>query len=434
MAISAASVFEVRVTGSDNNGGGYVSGGGGTDYTLQDAAAFNGTDLVIDGTTNTKVTSATHNFVAADVGNFINVTAGTNFTVGRYQIVSVASNAATLDRAAGTVGSTGGTWYEGGAIASPAIAAAVTIAGNVIYVKYSATAYAITTASAGVASGCVNMVSGVLMMGYDTNRTLVNADANRPLLQLSGTVSTTVMVGTVGAMARNIIVDGNNQTSSKGFASDAWNCKAINCTNSAFTGRAVYCEATGCSTTSVFMGTSMYCWGHGNSSRVFSGSAFFCVASESSAGGFLGAAHGCIAYNNPGGGTSGFFVNSSAALSWSNCIAIGNGQYGYAAASAASSQSKQIVNCAHYNNAGGNVFYSAVQEGTIALTADPFVDAANGDFRLNTAAGGGALLRAAGWPATFGLLNANITNYSDIGMFQHQDAASGGGGGSSVWS
>lgn len=67
------------------------------------------TDLVIDGSLNTKVTSAARPFTSADVGKVLNVTAGTGFTTGIYTIASVAASAATLDRAVGTTSSTGGT-------------------------------------------------------------------------------------------------------------------------------------------------------------------------------------------------------------------------------------------------------------------------------------------------------------------------------------
>lgn len=67
------------------------------------------TDLVIDGVTNTKVTSAARPFTAADVNNYINVANGVSgFTAGRYQIASVLAGAATLSAAVGTIGSTGG--------------------------------------------------------------------------------------------------------------------------------------------------------------------------------------------------------------------------------------------------------------------------------------------------------------------------------------
>jgi len=60
--------------------------------------------------------------------------------------------------------------------------------------------------------------------------------------------------------------------------------------------------------------------------------------------------------------------------------------------------------------------------GAITLTADPFTDGDNGDFSLNTAAGGGALCRAAG------IDPAGQTGYIDIGAVQHEDAGGGGGG------
>ena len=119
MSLPSTTVWEVRTTGSDSNGGGFNAARSGTDYSQQNAAQFSGTDLAIDGTTTTKVTSSSHSFVAADCGNIIHVTAGTGFTVGFYEVVSVSSGAATLDRAVGTAGSTGGTWALGGALATP---------------------------------------------------------------------------------------------------------------------------------------------------------------------------------------------------------------------------------------------------------------------------------------------------------------------------
>lgn len=72
------------------------------------------TDLAIDATTNTKVTSASYTFVAADVNRFIDIKAG--LTVGHYQILSVAAGAATLRSSPGATGSTGGTWVIGGCL------------------------------------------------------------------------------------------------------------------------------------------------------------------------------------------------------------------------------------------------------------------------------------------------------------------------------
>src|ERR1041385_243007 len=106
--ISSSMIFEVRHAGDNTYPGCFKEGASGTDFTMN-AGSYTFTDLVIDGATNTKVTSASHNFVAADVGNCMRINYGTGFTTGVFEIVSVASNAATLDRSAGTLGSTGGT-------------------------------------------------------------------------------------------------------------------------------------------------------------------------------------------------------------------------------------------------------------------------------------------------------------------------------------
>lgn len=77
------------------------------------SSEFSGTNLAATSATSAApvVTSATHNFTADEVGNLINVTAGTNWTPGLYEIKSVSANAATLDRACGTAASlTNGTW------------------------------------------------------------------------------------------------------------------------------------------------------------------------------------------------------------------------------------------------------------------------------------------------------------------------------------
>ncbi len=87
-------VFQVQSGGSDtNNGGGFSPN-----------ATF-ATDLTATSgnTASPIVSSATYNFVAGDVNNYIFIQAGTNWVKGYYKIVSVASNAATLDAAIGHV-------------------------------------------------------------------------------------------------------------------------------------------------------------------------------------------------------------------------------------------------------------------------------------------------------------------------------------------
>lgn len=70
-----------------------------------------GSDLVIDGTDNKKVSSATYTFVAGDVGAALQIVGGTGWTQGTYIIQSVAGGAATLDHSPGAVTVSGGSYY-----------------------------------------------------------------------------------------------------------------------------------------------------------------------------------------------------------------------------------------------------------------------------------------------------------------------------------
>lgn len=62
----------------------------------------------------------------------------------------------------------------------------------------------------------------------------------------------------------------------------------------------------------------------------------------------------------------------------------------------------------------------------VLLTANPFTNSATRDYSLNSAAGGGTLIKAAGFPSTF--QSGTTTSALAIGCVQ---SASGGGGGSS---
>lgn len=94
MALSGSTIWECWSTGSSTlNGGGFDPS--------QTAGMF--TDGAATGATgNSPVfTSASYNFVAGDVGAWVYVASGTNWTPGWYQIASVAANAATLTASVG---------------------------------------------------------------------------------------------------------------------------------------------------------------------------------------------------------------------------------------------------------------------------------------------------------------------------------------------
>ena len=134
MAITATTEWDVRTTGNDANGGGFDTASSGTDYSQQDTAQITYSDLVIGGT-NTQLTSAASPFGATHVGNVVNVTGGTGFTVGRYQVLSVAGVVATMDRAVGTASSTAGAGKLGGGLLIPLTAMNAAADKNTVWIK-----------------------------------------------------------------------------------------------------------------------------------------------------------------------------------------------------------------------------------------------------------------------------------------------------------
>jgi hypothetical protein len=448
MALSANTVWEVRTTGADTNGGGFVTGASGTDYSQQDAAQFSGTDLVIGASNG--VTSASHSFAATDVGNIIQITAGTGFTTGFYQIISVAGVIATLDRSPGTLASTGGTWAEGGALASPGKAGSGAVANNKCYIKSGT--YTVTSATANIAAGCVSWPassggSEALIQGYGSSR---NDYGTRPLIQASG-ISTFTLISLAGTKVRveNVIVDGASLTGSKGIANAtnvsgvAYKCKALNCKSGGIaTFQAILCEATGCATTGAIGSTYCFgCWSHDNTIHGFAPSGTF---------GSANVYVGCVASNNTGASSDGFGFNGSSASLISNCVAYGNGRDGFRCGNGSTTQEPVIncvatnnsgfgfnveggspgaiyVNCAGRSNTSGNTNTSSSGSfGFVTLSADPFTNASSNDFSLNNTAGGGAACRAAGALGTFP--GGSTTGYIDIGAAQHADPVATSGG------
>ena len=137
MSLSANTVWEVRTTGNDNNGGGFVTGSGGTDYSQQNAAQLALTDLASNGA-GTTITSAVGGFTAAMIGNIMRIyAAGAGFTTGWYQITGFTNgNTITIDRSAGA-NATGGSGNVGGAKASVDVNVwgMQLVPGNKVYLK-----------------------------------------------------------------------------------------------------------------------------------------------------------------------------------------------------------------------------------------------------------------------------------------------------------
>ncbi len=94
MALSVNAIYECNASATANsvNGGGFNPSNANM---LTDATATSATG------NSPVVSSASYNFVAGDVGKWLYIKSGTNWTPGWYQIASVASNQATLSAAIG---------------------------------------------------------------------------------------------------------------------------------------------------------------------------------------------------------------------------------------------------------------------------------------------------------------------------------------------
>jgi hypothetical protein len=285
MALPSAAVWEFRPgTGSNSNGGFFKSGGAGTDYSQQASAQLSITDLQIHASDNTKVKSAATPFLAAHQDNGLQITAGTGFTPGFYHVTSApdGSGYVTLDRACGTVGSTGGTAALGGALAvfTDAILESA-VAGNVLYVKSDGT-MALTGDCTIDADGTT--ANPIQIIGYQTARGDGPTGSGRPTIACGANAltlgdywwSSYLIVTTTGSYGFELGASGRK----------TW-CKSTNSSGTAnrhahrdYSGRLSFCE--GISTNGYAFGTSgsavfyLYCYAH-DSDTGFRGANSWCV-------------------------------------------------------------------------------------------------------------------------------------------------------------
>jgi hypothetical protein len=482
-AIPATTVWEVRTTGSDTNGGGFDgTASPSVDYSQNNnknaagcsncgssSANLSTTDALITSASST-VTSATASFSSALTGNLIYLSGGTCTTgslAAQWRRAAFSnSTTITLDQApSGTFTGTctGVTMNVGGAMASPSVVAANKVAGNDVYIKSGT--YTISSTSATVSNGVVlestggvNASNTSIWWGYGSTR---GDDGAKPLLQASG-IATASLFKVTGSHVtlRNLSLDGAGLTGIKcveqtsGSYGKYIRLKASNCTNKAFDltianlGWAVSLEATGCSTASGVITLG------GSTGGVLG---YNIEAHDNTATGILingtGFCSNCLSYRNTGASSDGFDFPSGPGGTLLNSVAAYNGRYGVNITSSRGIATL-VANTIAYGNAtgfatdqvqdGAYVFNSASGGNTssnynsaqlihlmnhVALTSDPFTNAgssANGaaDFSLNTAAGGGAALRTAGFSGYSP--SGNSRGYGDIGAIQHADSAGGG--------
>ncbi len=435
------------------------------DYSQHTAAGLSYTDMVIDGTTNTIFTSAAKPVAKNLVGNIINVTSGIGFTVQRVEVISTSGTQATVDKSLGTLSSTGGNGTMGGSISSLATLFGLAfVAGNKIYVKATAT-YTITTTITVTASTKGDATGGKISAeGYTTYR---GQRDGRPIIT---TATNSIALFTIND-------------------NDFWEFIHLKGTSTAATKAVMFNTVTSPSTPFFFHdivcdGPLAFLGGSQWSAIALNGceitnatSAVSAIANAAGSGALSVTVQACDIHDNscdgfrPGNtGNSTYifedniFDTNTVAINFNvtsnNITAHISGNTfvdntdGIKFSSNSSTPILGLVNNVFWNNSGeginndddqatmdanmrinrNNAFdgvtgtkYTQISggRGEITLTADPFVDKAGRNFAPNTAAGGGALLRAVRY-AVDAVITASV-DYGDVGAVQHQDSGGGGG-------
>jgi len=373
--------------------------------------------------------------------------------------------------------------YMGGALASPGWAVKArnyytsstlqdTISralGSFIWLKSGT--YTVTSSTTNVSAGCVNEFAQMdngwnpTWVGYDA--THGDFDGTMPTIQ--NTQNTTTLFelnpNNFGGVVWNITFDANNQNSviplllrDFGDVLYAIGCKVKNCPNgnwSLFVGyqsKAIGCEVTG--------------GGGGGYSGIYLSNhahAHYCVVHDMAAnaygiymGGYSTVVNNCLVFNEtvPASGTGrGIHCNSN------NHSVINCSVYGWRDAGIAATGNTSIAlaffdnNISYGNGTNANTydidignygapnfgnFYGTINpaynyrtymgginqggssSGTTQLTANPWTNAAGGDFSLNNTSGGGALVKATrAYPSPYSFVT-NGTNFLTAGALPPQ--------------
>ncbi len=427
MALSGSTIWEVRTGGSDTNGGGFVAGASGTDWSQQDSPQYSVTDGVTAGSTT--ITSATANFGTDVVGNIIYVAGGTGSVTGAwYQIVSrTNSTTIVVDRSAGLTAGTGVTLKIGGALATPGLAGALmAVSGMGCYIK--AGTYTLSTATPGSGGpvGLPNSVAFLYLEGYELTRG--DRTGTRPILSW-GAVSapgaqTFLFSGFINQnhVFSNLTADGNNVANVSGFTFPSpgrvVECVAQNCSQSGqcgykSNGSAHRCSAVNCAIGFDTVLSILACTATGGSKGFYFYTTIAdCIAYSCSVG-FDPSPTAFMRHCTADSCSTGF--NTSNRITYDSCLATNCSTAGFVV-----STTTIALNCAGYNNL---VHYSGttpLSRGFVTLTADPYVSQSTADYRPNNTAGGGASLRGGAFP----IFGQSAT--SDIGAVQHSDPPSSG--------
>lgn len=456
MALASTGVFEVQGgVGSDSNAGYYdpAISGAGTDLTYPTSSPVTISDLVIHASTTTKVKSASAVALSAvPNGNSMIISSGTGFTTSAIPYV-VTGNDGTywiLDRAAGTAGSTGGSAIAGGALKSltPFATSGLLIFGHKIHVKGVSPYFDLGSGATLVIPNVAQTATSppVSIRGYGTTR----GDRTQTQCKMTAGSFSYGILSSSPLDVYDLAIDASGSSYSRCIQAsqlNAYRCKFTNCygaiaqTGAGVNVRLAECEISYCADRILTDGS-----GYTGTFELIN-----CTIRNNSASAFQGTPNNpavihvreCLFYGNTGMSMVGMaagtiernvFYGSGVALSFgtANTFIMGpQFKNNIIALSPASGLSADSLCTAWMDNFNGNAYYSntsgprssyvgATSGDTddIILTADPFVNAAGGDFRFNNNAGGGAELRGMGYPRSWPGLDS-IPNARDMGAYQH---------------
>lgn len=454
---SINTVWEVRPTnGSDSNGSCFVAGSTGTDFSQQNSPQQVYTDLVAASTTT--ITSVARAFSSVDVGNCLNITSGSGWTTGIYQIASVSSGTATMDRAIATNGSTGGHGNLGGSMQNysslPGLGSTYSLADVNAYVKNEATIT--VTARPDFQNSGLQMVQ---LIGYSSSR----GDGGQAVITTSnGTDSLLFFRGNGSLFVQNMKFTDTSSTRHQAtgylnsmnfliYVNDTFdgNVDAIQGTsgtqiihllikgceikNQTSDGLSLY-QTTGLSIENSYIhdnaGNGLAMLSTAASANIFIFRSTFranAMGIKDVDDGAVGANSSLYIYNsiiasNTSDGIKHVGTGSNFAVMThiENTVIYGNGGFGVNVVTSGPTVTFNVygANNAYGSNTSGARNNYPTLPGDISLTADPFVAASSGNFSLNNTAGGGKLLRAAGLKNTN---NSPSADFPDVGAVQHGD-------------
>lgn len=323
------------------------------------------------------------------------------------------------------------------AFASLGKACATAVSGDNIYVKSGT--YTLTSTTNNANAGRFTIAAGVRVEGYNST---IGDLGTAPVISAGSLTSFTMCTINAtfnGRSAQLINVEFNGQSNStvtgvNATANYTQNLRRVtvkNCTTG-FLGAGGQTCISNCAAITCGTGFSAFYMLFGCIARSCTSFGFdahknaaFCLAINNGNSGFrsltqIGTSHlNCVAHGNT---NYGFDISYDIGLV-ANCLATSNTQHGYSLGGG-NNNSMTAINNANWNNtSGANRYTQTAEIGRIDLTANPYTDATNLDFTINNTAGGGALLRSAGFPGS--IVNSNSGSV-DIGAFQVAGSSGGG--------